>query len=286
MNRSAFYASARQRASGIFGTCLSQAQVNGVEAMLDEAEKQGTALFHLSAMFGEAYHETGGRMQPVIENLNYSAKRLTEVWPKRFPTIESAKPYANNPQKLANKVYGDRLGNVGPNDGWLFRGRGLPQITGRENYEEHGIADAPEKAAEMDTAVRILFDGMTKGTFTDKKLSDYDYLVARNPDVPGFKYYASRAIINDDVATNGAASRLIPKPSSARLSSPDTRQTPLPLTKHPFGTLNRPRPRSTTRRPSLKVRSRKATGWPAFLPHSSNSFPGAQNEIPQYEHPT
>lgn len=204
MNRSAFYASVRQRASGVFGTSLSQAQVNGVEAILDEAERRGTPLFHLAAMLGEAYHETGGRMQPVIENLNYSAKRLTEVWPTRFPTIASAKPYANNPQKLANKVYGGRLGNVGPNDGWIFRGRGLPQITGRENYEEHGIAGNPEAAAEMATAVRILFDGMTKGTFTGKKLSDFDYFVTRNPDVPGFKYYASRAIINADVARNGA----------------------------------------------------------------------------------
>ena len=204
MNRSAFYASARARTSGVFGTSISQSQVSGCEAILDEAERRGTPLFHLAAILSEAYHETGGRMQPVTENLNYSAKRMTQVWPSRFPTIASAKPYANNPQALANKVYGGRLGNKFQNDGWLCRGRGLAQITGRENYEKFGISGNPEAASEMATAVRILFDGMTKGMFTGKKLADYDYLVTRNPDVPGFKYYSSRAIINGDVATNGA----------------------------------------------------------------------------------
>lgn len=204
MNRSAFYESVRQRASGVFGTSLSSAQVQGVEAILDEAEKRGTPLFHLAAILSEAYHETGGRMQPISENLNYSAKRLTQVWPKRFPTLASAQPYANNPQKLANKVYGGRLGNDGPDDGWRYRGRGLAQITGKANYAKFGLAGNPEGASQMGEAVRILFDGMTKGTFTGKKLADYDYLVTRNPDVPGFKYYSSRAIINGDVAVNGA----------------------------------------------------------------------------------
>lgn len=204
MKRSAFYASARQRASGIFGTSISQSQVDGCEAILDEAERRGTSMFHLAAILSEAYHETGGKMQPVAENLNYSAKRMTQVWPKRFPTIASAQPYAGNPQKLANKVYGGRLGNDGPNDGWLYRGRGLAQITGKTNYAKFGLADNPDAASGIATAIRILFDGMEKGLFTGLKLANYDYLVTRNPDVPGYKYYASRAIINGDVAANGA----------------------------------------------------------------------------------
>ncbi|WP_245281592.1 hypothetical protein [Ensifer sp. ZNC0028] len=112
-------------------------------------------------------------MQPVTENLSYSAERLTQVWPTRFATIASAKPFARNPCKLANKVYGGRMGNTAPDDGWLYRGRGLPQITGKQNYEKFGIADAPEKAAEMPMAIRILFDGMIGGIFTGKKLADY-----------------------------------------------------------------------------------------------------------------
>ncbi len=120
-------------------------------------------------------------MQPVIENLNYSAALLTEVWPSRFPTIASAKPFARSPRKLANKVYGGRMGNTAPDDRWRYRGRGLPQITGKENYDRFGLAKTPEKAAEMPTAIRILFDGMTGGLFTGMKLTDFFNQVDNNP---------------------------------------------------------------------------------------------------------
>lgn len=203
MDRAAFYSSLRQRMSGVFGTSLSTKQVKGVEAILDEAERRGTSLFHLAAIMAEAYHETGGQMQPVSENLSYSAKRLTEVWPNRFQTLSAAKPYANNPRRLANKVYGGRLGNVDPDDGWIYRGRGLAQITGRANYQKFGISSTPDKASEMATAVRIMFDGMEKGLFTGKKLADYDYLITKIPAVLGYRYYASRSIINGDMQVSG-----------------------------------------------------------------------------------
>jgi len=71
----------------------------------------------------------------VEESLNYSAKRMMAVWPTRFKTLESAAPYANNPRALANFVYGSRMGNkAGTDDGYKFRGRGIKQLTGRENY--------------------------------------------------------------------------------------------------------------------------------------------------------
>jgi putative chitinase len=82
-------------------------------------------------------HESGG-LTLLRENLYYSAERLTAVWPSRFPTLATAREYADNPQKLANYVYANRLGNTEPNDGWTFRGRGLVQLTGRSNYEELG----------------------------------------------------------------------------------------------------------------------------------------------------
>jgi putative chitinase len=85
----------------------------------------------------QALHETGG-LTILIENMNYRAERIMQVWDKRFPTIESAKPYAHNPEKLANKVYGGRMGNVNPGDGWKFIGRGLIQLTGRESYKKFG----------------------------------------------------------------------------------------------------------------------------------------------------
>lgn len=91
------------------------------------------SLNNLSQFIGQTIFESNGFTQ-LTENLNYSAKRLTQVWPNRFPTIASAQPYANNPQKLANKVYNGRMGNTGPNDGWLYSGHGLKQLTGKENY--------------------------------------------------------------------------------------------------------------------------------------------------------
>ena len=76
-----------------------------------------------------------GAGEEVVENLSYSAVRMTQVWPSRFPTIASAAPYAHNPQALANKVYGGRMGNAGPNDGWNYRGRGATQTTGHDGYK-------------------------------------------------------------------------------------------------------------------------------------------------------
>jgi putative chitinase len=75
----------------------------------------------------------------VVENLNYSAVRMTQVWPSRFPSVVSAIPHAHNPRLLANKVYNGRMGNaLNSNDGWNYRGRGATQTTGHDGYKALG----------------------------------------------------------------------------------------------------------------------------------------------------
>jgi putative chitinase len=82
---------------------------------------------------GQVLHESAGLTQ-LSENLNYSAARLVQVWPKRFPTLADARPYAMNPEALANRVYGGRMGNTAAGDGWRYRGRGPIELTGKGNY--------------------------------------------------------------------------------------------------------------------------------------------------------
>lgn len=87
----------------------------------------------LAAFLAQIGHESQG-LRRTSENLNYSAKRLVAVWPSRF-TESQAVSLEHNPEAIANHVYGGRLGNKEPGDGWRYRGRGLIQTTGRRNYE-------------------------------------------------------------------------------------------------------------------------------------------------------
>lgn len=109
----------------------------------DQFLKAETTTVDRMAMFLTQFgHETGG-LRDLTENLNYSAERLMTVWPGRFPTLDRAKPYAHNPEALANYAYGGRMGNIQPNDGWVFRGRGAG-LTGRDAYRIVGeLIDMP-----------------------------------------------------------------------------------------------------------------------------------------------
>lgn len=83
-------------------------------------------------------HETGS-LSSIVENLNYSAESLLKVFKKYF-TPEQAADYAHKPALIANRVYANRMGNgdEGSGDGWKYRGQGLIQITGKENYKNLG----------------------------------------------------------------------------------------------------------------------------------------------------
>lgn len=93
-----------------------------------------------AAFLAQMAHESR-RFQRLEEDLDYaSAERLLKIWPSRFPRYESTFPYLNQPEKLANYVYAGRNGNgsEASGDGWRYRGRGLPQLTGRDNYAAFG----------------------------------------------------------------------------------------------------------------------------------------------------
>ena len=103
------------------------------------------------AMFiAQTGHETGD-YTVFAENLNYSAKGLVDTWPKRF-NLATAMMYARKPEKIANKVYANRMGNgdEASGDGWRYRGKGLIQVTGKAGYEGFAkmLGMPVEKAAE------------------------------------------------------------------------------------------------------------------------------------------
>ena len=89
----------------------------------------------VAAFVAQCAHESGG-FRALKENLNYKAESLVKVFPKYFKTLDEAKKYAKQPEKIANKIYANRMGN-GPEssgDGFRYCGRGLIQLTGKENY--------------------------------------------------------------------------------------------------------------------------------------------------------
>jgi putative chitinase len=105
-------------------------------------------------------HESAG-LEIQQENLNYSVARLRQVWPGRFRSASTAAACAGKPEALANLVYGGRMGNFEPGDGYRYRGRGYIQLTGREAYREVGrrtglkLEDQPDLALDVAHALHI-----------------------------------------------------------------------------------------------------------------------------------
>ncbi len=161
MNKTTFFAYARRAP---FGGRLSQAQVDGTSAILAEAERRNLPDEQTAYILATVFHETDGKMQPIKETQKPSeqfvadktvVKRLDNAW-------------ASGKLKQVRTPYWrfDKKGKA-----WF--GRGFAQVTHETNYKKFGIADAPEKALELGTAIRILFEGMVLGKFTGRKLSDF-----------------------------------------------------------------------------------------------------------------
>lgn len=128
-------------------------------------------------------HESGG-FTKTEENLNYSAKRLQQVFPKYYQSVEDARADAGNPEAIANKVYGGRMGNTEAGDGFKYRGRGALQLTGKAQYEAMGkklgvdLVNNPELAADPKYSAQIAV-AHWKASGADKAAQAGDIVGAR-----------------------------------------------------------------------------------------------------------
>jgi putative chitinase len=121
-----------------------------------------------AAFIGQCAHESAN-FKVLQENLNYSAEGLMKTWPSRFPTKEVADQYARQPAKIAGKVYNGRLGNTSEEEASKYLGRGLIQLTGKENYERCGLAIGVDFLSNPDLLLDPRYAAMSAGWFWNKK---------------------------------------------------------------------------------------------------------------------
>lgn len=112
----------------------------------------------IAAFLAQCKHESGN-FTAIKENLNYRAESLMRVWPRYFPTMEIATQYAHNQEKIANRAYANRMGNGSEQsgDGYRYCGRGLIQLTGKDNYQ--AFADSIQTPVEEVPAYLETFEG-------------------------------------------------------------------------------------------------------------------------------
>ena len=151
---------------------LTQLGINAdkwFKPLFDTLVKYGISTTKRQAAFiGQCQHESKN-FTTMEEDLHYSANGLMRTWPSRFPDIDVAEKYANNPEKIANKVYAGRMGNTQDGDGFAFRGRGTIQLTGRDEYKNCGDA---LKLNLIDFPDNLLVPGyavLSAGWFWNKK---------------------------------------------------------------------------------------------------------------------
>jgi putative chitinase len=121
-----------------------------------------------ACFIGQCAHESGN-FKILQENLNYSAEGLMKTWPSRFPTKEVADQYARQPAKIAGKVYNGRLGNTSEEEASKFLGRGLIQLTGKENYEHCGSSLDVDLIGNPDWLSDPKYAALSAGWFWNKK---------------------------------------------------------------------------------------------------------------------
>jgi len=140
-----------------------------------------------AAFIGQCAHESAN-FNTLEENLHYKAESLMKVWPSRFTNDLIAGAYANNPEKIANKVYAGRMGNGDEEsgDGWKYHGRGLIQLTGRDNYANCGSSLNLDLLGNPDLLLEPKYATLSAGYFWNRKqlnlladVKDYDTMTKR-----------------------------------------------------------------------------------------------------------
>jgi putative chitinase len=121
-----------------------------------------------ACFIGQCMHESGGFKQ-LVENLNYSAKGLVATWPSRFPNEEYAQTYARQPERIASKVYAGRMGNTTPEEAAKYIGRGIFQLTGKENYERCGTGINVDIANNPDLLLDPKYAALSAGWYWNRK---------------------------------------------------------------------------------------------------------------------
>lgn len=194
MTTKAFYDGIRP----IFRGSLRPSQKAGVDLVLATCRANRLPRQQTAYCLATAAWETGRKMQPVEENLNYSADRLKAVFGRRI-TQEKAAAVERKPEAIANAVYANRNGNgnEASGDGWRYRGRGLVQITGRENYRKVGdllgfdLEGEPDIALDPVVSAKALVLGMRRGIFTGRSLDQVSEPATSVPD-----FTNDRAVVN------------------------------------------------------------------------------------------
>jgi putative chitinase len=121
-----------------------------------------------ACFIGQCMHESGG-FKFLKENLNYSAKALMATWPSRFPDMDMAEKYERQPEKIAGKVYNGRMGNTSPEEAAAFIGRGLIQLTGKDNYMAFGEAIGEDLVSNPQLVEQPRYAALSAGWFFNKR---------------------------------------------------------------------------------------------------------------------
>jgi putative chitinase len=121
-----------------------------------------------ACFIGQCMHESGG-FKITKENLNYSASGLMKTWPSRFPDMDTAEKYEHNPVKIASKVYVGRMGNTTSEEAGMYIGRGLIQLTGKDNYKAASEALGEDLLANPQLVEEPRYAALTAGWYWNKK---------------------------------------------------------------------------------------------------------------------